>query len=446
LFFVEDTSLRIEALSKGENDVPGLAVKEWFAQTTFAELDNALKRPSRCRSAVVKSDIGLHVPGLQRPVFFHGETLGRVADTPPHFPPNPQYPWLTPDTFNGWFIPAGATNRLGEMSLEESWSYDFRIRALESLIQRLEEYAAALNLPIHAYSKPSKVLPVQERWLFRMSQPVLIVVGKTCAGKSTFGERARASGLHWIEASSVLRTLTSDYEEGPKGGLELAKLILQSKGADVVARKTLQLYADKFADGVVITGFRTIEELETIKAQFPDAQVLVIEATERARYQRYLARGRLEPAHSRRDFRISDENQWSFGLLRVAEDFADLRIINEGSLPDFLQQIGAVLGQEGKIRVSGISRRVRPRHGLRENQLYRCLVALHDAGRALSCNEIQKETGRTGAAVRFNNVNKVLKKVPELANRYALSGSRLRYDITNAGRAYVRYMQARDGS
>ncbi len=197
---------------------------------------------------------------------------------------------------------------------------------------------------------------------------------------------------------------------------------------------------------IVITGFRTIEELETIKAQFPDAQVLVIEATERARYQRYLARGRLEPAHSRRDFRISDENQWSFGLLRVAEDFADLRIINEGSLPDFLQQIGAVLGQEGKIRVSGISRRVRPRHGLRENQLYRCLVALHDAGRALSCNEIQKETGRTGAAVRFNNVNKVLKKVPELANRYALSGSRLRYDITNAGRAYVRYMQARDGS
>src|SRR4051812_20276585 len=41
VFFVEDTSLRIANLS-GEEDFPGLAVKEWFAKTTFDELNREL--------------------------------------------------------------------------------------------------------------------------------------------------------------------------------------------------------------------------------------------------------------------------------------------------------------------------------------------------------------------------------------------------------------------
>ena len=81
LFFVEDTSLRIEALSSGD-DVPGLAVKEWFQGTTFDALDRELRRRAKGRNAVVKSDIALNVPGVRQPVLFHGETAGRVAESP----------------------------------------------------------------------------------------------------------------------------------------------------------------------------------------------------------------------------------------------------------------------------------------------------------------------------------------------------------------------------
>jgi inosine/xanthosine triphosphate pyrophosphatase family protein len=189
LFFVEDTSLRIDALSgSAQQDFPGLAVKEWFADTTFEALNAQLPKDVTGRRAVVKSDIALHVPGLDDPVMFHGETEGTIAATPPEFAENPHYPWLTPNSFNGWIIPLNATRRLGEMSLEESLEHDFRVRALIALIHRLEEYAAVLNAPNECYSSVAPVSAhVAQNSLFGQGGRALIVVGRICAGKTTFG-------------------------------------------------------------------------------------------------------------------------------------------------------------------------------------------------------------------------------------------------------------------
>jgi inosine/xanthosine triphosphate pyrophosphatase family protein/dephospho-CoA kinase len=440
LFFVEDTSLRIDALSEKDDDLPGLAVKEWFAGKTFAELDSQLRDLGRGRAATIKSDIALHVPGLPRPLFFHGSSSGRVAETPPAFAQNPQYPWLTPHSFNGWFIPDGGDKRLGEMDLEESWQYDFRTRALESLISRLEEYAAILNLPSHAYSRSRHVGPSEQLLLLPETRRILLVIGKTCAGKTTFGEIASGRhGLHWIEASSILRTFRSQYDEEQTSDFDFAKYVLEKLGPDAVARKILNLYANQLHEGAVITGVRTIQELEVMKAHAPQAQVVSVEASERIRYRRHLARGRLGSINSLDDFRAYDTNQWSFGLLRVAEDIADIRVVNEGTLQDYWQQIEFLVSSDGTKSFPGVFRRVHTSNALRENQIYRCLVELSNAGRSLSCDEIQTLTSRTGAAIRHNNANKVLKKVPELAKRYQPAGERVRYEITNAGRAYIRY-------
>lgn len=439
IFFVEDTSLRIEALSEAD-DFPGLDVKDWFSRTPFAELDAELAASSD-RRATVKSDIGLHVPGLKRPLFFHGECAGAIALTPPDFDQNPQFPWLTPHTFNGWFIPHGATKRLGEMSLEESWAHDFRTKALALLLDRLEEYTAILNLPPHAYTRLRRVYPNPQPLLLPLNRPVYVVVGKTCAGKSTFGERAKEKhGLRWVEASSVLRMFHDDYDLQSTKALDFAKSVLGSYGYDAVARKIVTLYGGDNADGLVITGFRAIEELETIKSHFPDARVVLIEATDRARFHRHLARGRVEEIRTLTDFRSHDVQQWSFGLLRVAEEFADIKLTNEGTLEDYCQRVDALLGDMGPRSIPGISTQVNPRHGLHENQLYRCLSALDQAGRPLSCDEIQGLTGQAGSAVLHNNANKVLKKVPELAKRISLMNERVHYEITNAGRAYLRFM------
>jgi len=316
LFFVEDTSLRVEALSSPTVDYPGLAVKEWFADTRFAQLDEMLKARGADRRAEIKSDIALHLPGFSKPAFFRGSTNGRVADTPPTFDENLHYPWLTPETFNGWFIPDGATHRLGEMNLEESWRYDFRTRALESLISRLEEYTAVLNLPAQSYTRRQP--PESLRQLPLFVGTVLMIVGHTCAGKTTFGDRAHdLHELLHIEASAIVRMLQRDMGSEGTSTFAFAKELLHEKGPDVIALKILQVYSSKFDKGVVITGFRTIEELELLKSHISHAKVLYIEATERTRYQRLLERGRSPECRSMSNNCSSD----CCGLRRISQTF-----------------------------------------------------------------------------------------------------------------------------
>ena len=64
IFFVEDTSLRVEALSRGASDYPGLAVKEWFPSTSFETLDRQLLDSGNNRVAILKSDIALYILGV----------------------------------------------------------------------------------------------------------------------------------------------------------------------------------------------------------------------------------------------------------------------------------------------------------------------------------------------------------------------------------------------
>ena len=443
LFFVEDTSLRIEALSGQEDDFPGLQVKEWFQQTNFEQLDAELRKRGNDRRATVKSDIALHLPRLDHPVYFHGEVHGVVSETPPDFTENPHYPWLTPSSFNGWFNPSGSDKRLGEMSLEESWKYDFRIRCLEKLLSRLEEYTAALNLPGQAYLRRQSVDDPGQLSLIQPPTPtrVLIVVGHTCAGKTTFGERAQGEHqLKFIEASSVLRIVEREEGIAIDNAFIAAAKTLELFGPDIVARKILELYKETLGQGCVITGFRTIEEVEVIKKAMPHAQLVLVEASDRTRFQRHLERARAQPVKSLKDFQKVDEQQWSFGLLRVAEEFCDIKVINEGTLQDYYEKIDVILTRDRFASVSGISTQVRPRHGIAESQLYRCLRVLEAAGRPLTCEEIEEGARGTGKAIRHNNANKVLKSVPELARRLDADQLRVRYELLNPGRAYIQMM------
>jgi dephospho-CoA kinase len=448
LFFVEDTSIRIEAISSSAHDSPGLAAKEWFASTSFAAFDQTLQKLGNDRRATVKSDIAVHVPGLPRPVFFHGETRGTVALSAPDFPASVQHPWLTPLTFNGWIVPDGSRKRLGEMSFEESWIYDFRIGSLLELIYRLEEYTAALNLPTSAYSRRAATGAPAQLPLLDMKRQILIVVGRTCAGKTTMGERLSSEhGFTFFEASSVLRTFGRP-SNAPLGATEqqLAEHVLKQFGPDAVARKLLDLVAGSNIERLVISGFRTIEELECLRGHFPEAKVLFVDASDRTRYERRIKRARTDESLSFEQFNSLDRDQWNFGLLRVAEALADIRVMNEGSLEEYYARIAAVASDELGNHIPGVSLMLNPRHGSDTNQLIRCLEVLEEAGRPLDCGEIETLTKRSGIGVRHNNANKVLKSAPELAPRLDMPGSRVRYRISDAGRAYLRLIRQRESS
>jgi len=445
LFFVEDTTVRINALSSADRDFPGLKIKEWFSETSFEEFDEELRRKGNDRSATVSSDIALHLPGLKRPVFVHGETNGRVAETSPSFMRSDQYPWLSPDTFNGWFIPDGEDRCLGEMSFEDSLDHDFRVRALVALVDRLEEYAAVLNLPGHSYSIKRPRADAVNLNLFKEVISLHVVIGKVCAGKTTLGQYASSRcQYHFIEASNVVCMIAEEHKIDAPTPFYKAKVLLDTKGPDIVARSIVGMYGDDLKTGAVITGFRTIEEIQFIRREFPDCKVVFVDATERTRFERHLRRGRLEDITTLDQFRQQDRQQGAFGLLPVAHDLADVKIENESVIKDYHAQIEALVDGQYEA-TAGVSKVRRDGTALKETRLFRCLRALEGFHGPATCPEIADLTNRDvptnnpehAECISPRHVNWVLKGVPELARRVDAKGDRVRYEILPAGQAYL---------
>ncbi len=329
------------------------------------------------------------------------------------------------------------------MSLDESWRYDFRSKALQQLLDRLEEYAAALNLPTHAASRRTvHVGRARVLRLFGVEAPKIVVIGPTCAGKTTFGLQAATppsetdrSAISHIEASDVVRAFNGGPHES-ESALAFAQRILGAYGADVVARRIVDEYfGDSLEEGFVVTGFRTIQELLYLREQFETLRVLYLDAPLRVRYDRFRARARSDAPLSLEEFRQGDEDQAHFGLLSVGPQLADMLLRNDQNMKTYRKQIEAILTGMGRREIPGLSVASSKQRADR-NQLVRCLEAMAVSGRPLATDEIELETG-----IRHNNANKILKRYPALARRLDTGTARLRYAITDAGRAFVTYMQ-----
>jgi inosine/xanthosine triphosphate pyrophosphatase family protein/dephospho-CoA kinase len=442
IFFVEDTSLRLEALS-GADDYPGLAVKEWFASTSFEDLDSELAK-KRDRRAVIKSDIALYVPTLSHHILFHAETAGEVAVSKPNFQPSHQYPWLTPTTFNGWFIPEGSNKKLGEMEFEESLSFDFRAKSLSALITRLEEMNSALNLsaPFYTVRKTSSST-VGEQLLFKellvadeSAPTVLLVIGFKCAGKTTLSDHLAAQDdVMVVEASSVLRSLAQEAEESVDTAEDAFKF-LADHGLDCVAQ-TISGFIDRGMSSLyVVTGLRTVEEISLLTDRFPQAHIVFVDSDVQARFERHLRRGRDQDVKTLRDFERQDEQQARFGVLRIPTEIATDVIRNDGTLEQFKERIDLFISELHGRKSSGPGT-----DHMAKSELHRSLLALKALGESGSCGDISQKAAELGIPVRKYNTNRALKSIPEFAERIKRSGHLLSYRITARGQHLVELLE-----
>ena len=430
IFFVEDTSLRLEALSDSA-DYPGLKVKEWFASSTFEDVDRLIRAKGGDRWAVVKSDIALYVPTLSHIAFFHGETAGTVAQSPPTFSASAQYPWLTPTTFNGWFIPDGAEKRLGEMEFEEALEFDFRAKSLAKLIGRLEEMNAALNLGSSFYTvRRPEVTHSQEQLAFRELLPqqesepqILLVIGHKCAGKTTFSDYlAGRDGVMVFEASSVLRQLALEVDKSVDTADD-AFNFLREHGLDCVAEAIAKYLHRGRANLNVVTGLRTVEEIFLLAQRFPQARIVPVDSDARTRFERHLRRARDADVRSFSDFEKRDEKQAAFGALRVATEIATDIIRNDGTMDQYrakIDALAATIPKEGRGHEQ-------------KSELHRTLIALDAIGDTGTCEQISAKSADLGISVRKYNTNRALKAAPEFAERVKRSGHLLQYRLTARG-------------
>jgi len=437
LFFIEDTSLRIEALST-KADFPGLQVKEWFAETSFEQLD-AILSVSGDRRAVIKSGIALSLPGKAAPIQFSGSTSGSVATTPPAFERNDIYPWLSPASFDGWFIPEDGRCRLGEMTVEESLRVHFRTRALSTLLERLGEYTAVLNLQTAGYVVRRTAQALPQLPLFRDLRRHVVVVGPRAAGKSTFGDYVATSrGITHMEASRVIRSL---FRDQAPDGFELgdfAEALHAQHGQDVVAHVLVNQNGLADEQEAVVTGFRKFEELDYLE-RFARPVVVCLEASRRTRYERYVARRREAKLLPFEEFRSTAEEE---GFFRFARAYADIILENEGTMKDYQQQISYIMNGCHGERPRGVT--IQPGRAARaeRDQLYRCLALLHRGGVKLSNRAISDLTIDTGRRIATRNVNEVLGGAPAFCTQVRRAGQEIENEITERGRCYVRLVEA----
>jgi hypothetical protein len=327
------------------------------------------------------------------------------------------------------------------MDFETSLAYDFRAISLKGLLDRVEEYIAALNLPSQAYALRTRPTISQSQLSF-MPSPAFAVIGQSCAGKTTFGEHAHGSDYEMvhIEASGVMQTI-----ELPTGSpddlspFNRANLLMLNHGFDVVARQIGDIYSQDLNGAFVITGLRTLQEIEFLKVLVPRVQIVLIEASEETRYDRYLSRARPGDELSLGRFRSKDAEHQAFGLLGVAEQIADIRIRNEGSLDDYLRQVSAVLANR-TARVRGVTGSI-SNDGIRRSQLYRVLSALNATKRPMSPSEIECATSNLGT-VKRSSVRKVLSDAPALVHR-AGEDTAIAYELSDGGESYLALLHIR---
>ena len=119
-------------------------------------------------------------------------------------------------------------------------------------------------------------------------------------------------------------------------------MIREVYGRDVVAAWAVDKIKKLGSAKVVVTGLRTEEELDRIKAAFNNAVLISVNAPESVRFQRMLARGRRDDPKSYEDFLKRDEKERE-GLLSAGEETegldmmmakADYHIENTGTISD----------------------------------------------------------------------------------------------------------------
>lgn len=335
LFFIEDTSVVIDALSL-EQETPGLDVKYWMAETDFASLDAQLKAVGHNRCATVRSDVVMHFPSKMHNteqdknyLCFTSSVAGHVVEKEQVFDTNPMYPWLDNKTFNKWFVPNGYSQPISMLHISEANQYDFRAPAFHKMLEFLEQQKI-----INRRSEPG----VQNN--LEVEESLFIICGPSCAGKTTLAEYlAERYGYYHIEASDFMymsyyqrHDITSSIKIG-----DFAEQALRDQ-PEIVVEQTLRNIQVNKAGPVVITGFRSHVEVDWFRRYYMGGypiEIVYVVADATLRFERSVIRQRDDMTSNRETFNQRDAQQAAMGLEELERCFLSNRLENNGSLDDF---------------------------------------------------------------------------------------------------------------
>lgn len=319
IFFIEDTSMKLEALSDEENEVPGVDVKYWMKKTNFEQLDAELKKHGNNRKCSVTSHIILFLTedlkkksGITDDYkVFTSTAYGSVTIKDHKFDTNILYPWLDNKTFNKWFVPEGYDVPVSMLDIDSADAGDFRKDAFNQMLSFLKEYGAI---------EDKRPIPNQLSFEFYDS---FIVCGRTCSGKSTLGKHLVDDyGYYHIEASEFM-THKRLETHGTRTKVDkhlFAAEVLKTEPVFVVNRLVEYMHRNHIYDRFVITGFRTKDEIQNFRARFHSnrLKLVFVNTSFEERFRRWKLRQREQDVYTEERFREIDRVQDGMGIGEIA--------------------------------------------------------------------------------------------------------------------------------
>lgn len=319
IFFIEDTSVKIDALSDENDEVPGVDVKYWMREINFEKLDKELKSRGNNRRCSVTSHLILFLTddlkrksGINEDYkIFKSTVLGSVTEQEYDFDTNILYPWLDNKTFNKWFVPDGYDLPVSMLNINEADAGDFRKGAFSEMLTFLKENDAVEN----RYQTFNQ--------LSLQFYDSFVICGRTCSGKSTLGKHLVDDfGFYHIEASEFMthKRLETHGIGSKVDNHFFAAKVLQAEPVFVVSRLIEYMRSNNIYDRFVITGFRTKEEIEDFQKRFHSdrLRLLFINTSFDERFRRWKKRQREIDEYTEERFKVIDDVQEGMGIGRVA--------------------------------------------------------------------------------------------------------------------------------
>lgn len=339
LFFLEDTSIIIDALSE-HDEYPGLEAKYWMRSTSFEDLDRDLKSRGNNRRVSVRSDIVLHIPpsiriakGITRSYLqFTGISSGRVVDEDVDLEGNILYPWQDSKSFNKWFVPNGESAPFSSLPISVANKHDFRRLSFDKMI----DYLLSVGLRLREVKDSYRQIPLPA---IDQPPPLFIICGLSCAGKTTLAQFLVAKkGYMHFEASDFMRI--AYYERLGRDSVtalsKFAAKVLEEEPS--VVPEKISKYLERFDRApVVITGFRSPREVESLISMYNGVSPLkfvYVDAPRRVRFDRAISRSRSDCPASVADMRLRDDEQLAMGLSAIRKSGQFVRISNSSSVEE----------------------------------------------------------------------------------------------------------------
>lgn len=320
LFFIEDTSVKIESLSSENEEIPGVDIKYWMKDYNFKKLNNELLEKGNNRKAVVSSHIVLFLTneikkqsGINEDyIIFSSSTSGTIVEYEREIETQILYPWLDNKSFNKWFVPEGYSDPISLLDIQDADKVDFRRNAFEKMLFFLNK-----NRVIKHINKP----PIFPKLSFN---PFFVICGPTCAGKSTVGRLLLEKyDYYHVEASDFMAVKYFETH-GTKFEIDknnFASEILKIKSYVVVENSINYILSKNILDNLIITGFRTPDEVKRFMEYFSsqDINLVFIDANFQVRFERWSARKRDSVKYNFDVFKQINELQNSMGLYNIKD-------------------------------------------------------------------------------------------------------------------------------